>query len=382
MLFDQHTFYLLSEAFISFIGGVLLLAIWLAIQRSFSHKLSHEISVKRVDKGLLYLSLSVFVWSVLAVFMYLGLYFQYDKWSVRLVQNAFSILNSLFLILALFYFDNAPAYLYNNPRSTRRIIWFLIGLSVVSTLLAVSYGDVLDSSGIRYSLMPDLVLSAVLSYFLMAALYRTFINRQMFVVAGISVLVIVLLFLSQLPDFFSMQAYGAYGDLIKIIAKTALISIFLVLGTSWVLELSLIPDITHMRIAFTDWNQIVLSIPAKDIIEAPVEFGKKTTQFNNLLKFAVRRKYAPEEEMCIEVHAGGEIHSQTYLSRIVENINEILALEGDSRLHRNDLFTFIGQGRYRLRFLAEHIAIDAALLTEFSHNAGNQVYRHFSVAHK
>jgi len=66
----------------------------------------------------------------------------------------------------------------------------------------------------------------------------------------------------------------------------------------------------------------------------------------------------------------------------VENINEILALEGDSRLHRNDLFTFIGQGRYRLRFLAEHIAIDAALLTEFSHNAGNQVYRHFSVAHK
>ena len=83
--------------------------------------------------------------------------------------------------------------------------------------------------------------------------------------------------------------------------------------------------------------------------------------------------------MCIEVFNGGELPSQTYLSRIIDNLNQITDLKDENKLSRNDLFTFIGQAKYRLRFLANHITIDAALLKEFTHNTDNEKYKQFYV---
>lgn len=375
MTISQHHFYLLSEIFISLIGGVLLLAIWSAIQRQFKSKLEHEIPVKRKDKGLLYLSFAVLVWSFSGGIMLLGE--DLGGQGLLISQNIFSILNSLFLVLALYYFDHAPTYLYNNVSNTRRVIWVFVGLSVGSFLLAMQLGDTVNTYGLRLSAIPDLILSGVLSWLLVVALYRTFVHRKMTIVAVMSVVAIVLLFLSQWPQVFYVASFDFLSDLLKIVAKTGLISIFLVLGASWAMELAQMPMVTDMKIHFMDWNQMELSIPSKGIVRQKVEFGKKTTQFNNLFKFAIRRKYAHEQDMCIEVHAGGEIPSQTYLSRIVENINEILSLEDDSKLQRNDLFTFIGQGKYRLRFLPAHIDIDLALLNEFVYNTDNQRYKSF-----
>lgn len=377
MLQPQHDFYLLSEILISFIGAVLLLAIWSAVQRYFKQQLSHEISIKRVDKGLIYLSLSVFVWCASASMTFISLRLSNSEWTLLISQNIFSILNSLFLILAIFYFDHAPSYLYNNERNARKIILLLIGLSVLSLVLAIVFNDTTHTYGIRYSVVPDLLLSLLLSWFLGVSLFRTFAHRKMTLVACISLAAILLIFVSQLPQAFHIESLSFYNDLIKIVAKTGLISIFLVLGTSWVIEMAQTPNVTTMKIHFTDWNQLVLSIPSKGIENRQVEFGSKTTQFNNLLKFAIRRKCAQEKDMCIEVSSGGEIPSQTYLSRIIDNLNEILDLQGDDKLNRNDLFTFIGQAKYRLRFIPEFIEIDAALLNEFIHNVDNQQYSAF-----
>ncbi|HIP32345.1 MAG TPA: hypothetical protein EYG86_06255 [Crocinitomicaceae bacterium] len=373
MLNSQHQFYLLSEIFISLIGSMLIFAIWSAVQRYFKNQLVHEITIKRVDKGLIYLSLSLFVWCLSAIITLFTTTVG-NEWIILISQNIFSILNSLFLILALFYLDHAPSYLYNNPKNAKRIILFLIGLSILSFILAVIFKDGTNTYGIRFSVIPDLLLSAILSWFLAISLYRTFAYRKMKIVSIISVLVIALIFISQFPQAFHIQEFEFFSDLMKIIAKTGLISIFLVLGTSWVIELAQTPNVTTMRIQFTDWNQLSLSIPTKGIENQMVEFGSKTTQFNNFLKFAIRRKYAQEKDMCIEVANGGEIQSQTYLSRIVENINDILALQEEGKLNRNDLFTFIGQGKYRLRFIPENILIDSALLKEFVENTDNEKY--------
>ena len=364
----QH-FYLLIEIFISLIGAGLLLAIWKAIQKRFKHKLANEITIKRVDRGLLFLSLSLFVWSLSALFTYINISYFKNEWLILVSQHIFSIFNSLFLILALFYLDNSPQYLYNNKKSTRIIILFLVGLSILSFVLSLTVGK-------RIGAFPDLLLSTILSWFLAISLYKTFSNRNMKTVAIIAVFSIVILLLSQL-SIFAVEHFKFYIYLLRIISKVALIGIFLVMGTSWVLELSEIPNVTNMKINFTDWNQIQISIPSKGIIDNTIAFGKKTTQFNNLLKFAIRRKFAPENEMCVEVYNGGEIVSQTYLSRIIENINEILALDNDNKLNRNDVFTFIGQGKYRLRFLPDFITIDTALLNEFVHNTENELYKDF-----
>ncbi|MBL7885466.1 MAG: hypothetical protein JNJ52_01865 [Flavobacterium sp.] len=374
---NQHQFYLITELLISLIGGFLLLSIWLVIQNKFKQKLTSEISVKRFDKGLLFISFSVFVWSFSSLLILIFTQFNTSNWIILISQNMFSILNSLFLILALYYFDNSPQYLYNNKKSTTRILIFFVGLSLLSLLIALTVGETITTYGIRFNTIPDLLLSATLTWFLILSLYRTFYNRNMKSVAIIAVLSIVVLFITQVPYVFNFENYSFSIDLAKLIAKTTLIFIFLVLGTSWVLELSQLPEATTMKINFVNWNVVELSIPSKNIVNQTINFGNKTTQFNNLLKFAIRRKFASEENMCIEVYNGGEILSQTYLSRIIDNINAILALEDDMKITRNDFFTFIGQAKYRLRFLPEYIEINNALLLEFTSNIDNGQYKEF-----
>ncbi len=374
---NQHQFYLLTELLISLIGGFLLLSIWLVVQSKFKQKLTSEISVKRFDKGLLFISFSVFVWSFSSLLILVFTQFNTNEWIILISQNMFSILNSLFLILALYYFDNSPEYLYNNKKSTKRILFFFVGLSLLSLIIALTFGETITTYGIRFNTIPDLLLSAILTWFLMLSLYRTFYNRKMKSVAIIAVLSIVILFITQVPYVFNFENYLFSIDLAKLIAKTTLIFIFLVLGTSWVLELSQLPEATTMKINFVNWNVVELSIPSKNIVNQTINFGNKTTQFNNLLKFAIRRKFASEENMCIEVFNGGEILSQTYLSRIIDNINAILALEDDMKITRNDFFTFIGQAKYRLRFLPEYIEINDALLLEFTSNIDNGQYKEF-----
>jgi len=374
---NPHQFYLITELLISLIGGFLLLSIWLVVQDKFKQKLTSEIAVKRFDKGLLYLSFSVFVWSFSSLLTLVFNNFNTSSWIILISQNMFSILNSLFLILALYYFDNSPEYLYNNKRSTKRILFFFVGISLVSLMIALFFGETINTYGIRFNTIPDVLLSGILTWFLILSFYRTFHNRKMKSVSVIAVLSIIILFITQLPYVFNFENYLFSIDLAKLIAKTTLIFVFLVLGTSWVLELSQLPEATTMKINFLNWNIIELSIPSKNIVNQTINFGNKTTQFNNLLKFAIRRKFAPEESMCIEVFNGGEILSQTYLSRIIDNINAILDLEGDMKITRNDFFTFIGQAKYRLRFLPECIVINDSLLLEFTSNIDNGQYKEF-----
>ena len=91
----------------------------------------------------------------------------------------------------------------------------------------------------------------------------------------------------------------------------------------------------------------------------------KSPLYKNLLNFAYKRKFCEVHNQSIIVSYGGEIKSQTYLTRIIDNINVILQLTDENKLERKDLITFIGQSKYRLRILPEHIFVDEALLEEY-----------------
>lgn len=374
---SQHQFYLIAELFISLIGGFLLLSIWLVIQKKFQQKLISEISIKRFDKGLLFMSFSVFVWSLSSLLILVFTKFNTSGWVILISQNMSSILNSMFLILALQYSDNSPQYIYNNKKGTQKILFFFIGVSLLSLVTALFFGETINTYGVRFNTIPDVLLSVILSCLLILSMYRTFYTRNMKSAAFIAIVSVVLLFITQVPYVFNFEDYTSFIQLAKLISKTTLIFLFLVIGTSWVLELSQLPEATTMKINFVNWNIIEFSIPSKNIINQTVDFGNKTTQFNNLLKFAIRRKYASEENMCIEVYNGGEILSQTYLTRIIDNINVILELDEGKKMTRNDFFTFIGQAKYRLRFLPQYIDINESLLLEFTHNIDNGLYKDF-----
>jgi len=373
---DVTRFHILAHIFISFTGALLLLAIWYNISKRFKLILQEDDSQKRVDKGLLYLSLAIFVWVLSGCWAYLANLLSFTETGYYKVgNNLFSILNDLFLLLALFYSDYAPKFIYKNEKNIVKIIYVVIAMGVLTLLLPPLLGDKNEAHGLRISALPDLILSGFLAFLLIVSFYRTFIHRGLKVVAVISTIVIILILISILPDVFYNLDDGFTKNLIKIIAKTSFIAITLVMATSWVIELATTPKPNEMMIKFMDWSLVKLTIPSKGIFEATIEFGSKTTQYKNLLKFAVRRKLGGEASQSILISLGGEIKNQTYLSRIIDNINEILNLSEDQKLERKDLFTFIGQGRYRLRMIPENITIDETLLKEFINSPDNQEYR-------
>lgn len=373
---DVIRFHILAHILISFTGALLLLAIWYNISDRFKQILQEDNSPKRVDKGLLYLSLAIFVWVVAGCWAYLGndshfsqtLYFKAGN-------NLFSITNDLFLFLALCYADHAPQFIHKHKRNSNRIVAVIFIIALLTGILPLLLGEYNQMHGVSISALPDLALSGFLTFLLIVTFYRTFANRGLQVVAVISVIVIVFIFISILPDAFPDLYDDFTKDLIKITAKTSFIIITLVLATSWVIQLANTPKPNEMMISFMDWSLIKITIPSKKVFGATIEFGSKTTQYINLLKFAIRRKYGNEAAQSILVGLGGEINNQTYLSRIIDNINEILKLEEEQKMERKDLLTFIGQGKYRLRIIPENIKIDETLLREFTNSPGNQEYK-------
>ena len=321
-------FHILAQIFISFIGAVLLLAIWYNIRKRFKQILEEDDSQKRVDKGLLHLSSAMFVWVISGIWAFISFTFDFHETTTYQVGvSLLSTLNNLFLLLALFYFYYGPKFIYHNKKNINKIIILIIAVAASTLLLAQFFGEPNTSYGFKISGIPDLLLSAFLSILLAISFYRTFINRDLQIVAFISVGAIILMFLSQLPEVVLSLDDGFNNNLIKIIAKTSLIGIFLVLATSWVIRLANMPKPNEMTLKCIDWSLVKMSIPSKGVIDQTIDFGSKTTQYKNLLKFAIRRKFGDGQTQSIMINPAGEIKNQTYLSRIIENINEILQLE-------------------------------------------------------
>ncbi len=338
---------------------------WYNINKNFKRLLLENDSQRRLDKGLVYISLSLFVWVVSGLWTLVAARLGINGGIEHQIGiNLLSTLNNLFLLLALFYFVEAPGFIYHNIKNVRKIIPAIVLIGIVSVALALFYKNE-PVLGMKLGNLPDLVLSGVLSFFLLTTLYKTFHHRGLNVVAIASVISIILMFVSQLSEVFVGFDLDFTDNLIKIISKTSLIAVFLVLATTWVIALANTPAQDEMALHFTDWSSLKITIPSKNIINQHVDFGSKLIQFKNLLKFALRRKHGMGSDQCIVVNASGEIKSQAYLTRIVDNLNEIIGLEEDRKLERKDLFTFVGQSQYRLRFLQDKIKIDEQLLEEF-----------------
>ncbi|SRX74933.1 hypothetical protein [Aequorivita antarctica] len=371
-------FYILSHICIAFLGGVLLLALWFNIRARFSQLLEEDDSQKRVDKGMLYLSFAMFIWVISGCWIYGGTVFNFtETQGYQLGINLFSIVNNMFLLLALFYFYYAPGFIYHNKKNIKKIVIVIVFTSIVTFALPFILKENNVINGLRISGIPDLLLSAFLCYLLGISFYRTFVYRGLKIIGYISVLVILLIFVSQISEVFLTFGNDFSNNFIKIIAKTSLISIFLVLATTWVIRLASTPKPNEITIHFLDWGLVKLNIPTKNIYDQTIDFGSKTTQYKNLLKFAIRRKYTEGDLQTIPVNLGGEIKNQTYLTRIIENINDILQLDDTQKLDRRDLFTFIGESKYRLRIVPNNITIDKTLLEEFSESIENKDYKAF-----
>ncbi|WP_196895520.1 hypothetical protein [Aureivirga marina] len=367
MNLSVELFHLFAHIFISFIGGSLLLAIWYHIQKQFKAKLIEDEQQPRLDKGLFYLSLAMFVWVISGLWNLIFMNFNsIDAQKFTVGVSIFSALNNICFFFALFYFKYAPKYLFQKSKIRTIISFVILGLAFITILSTFIFGDdFYIFNNLKLNAIPDFLISILITYWLIITFYRTFTHRNLKLIGIIAFLSLLMMLISQLPDIIKIPNTIFVFNLIKIVAKTSLISVCLVLATSWVIELAQTPTSKEVTLHFIDWSLVKITIPSKDIYDEIIDFGSKTTQFKNFLLFAIYRQNLDATKQGILVGSDGKIKSQTYLSRIIENINSILNLEKNNALERKDLFTFLGEGTYRLRVLPEHIKIDEALKNEF-----------------
>src|SRR6185295_13215184 len=139
---DVTRFHILAHIFISLTGALLLLAIWYNISERFKTILQEDGSPKRVDKGLLYLSLAIFVWVFSGGWAYLGNEFNFtETLYYRIGNNLFSIANDLFLFLALFYSDYAPKFIYKNEKNITKLIVVVMFMALSTWLIGGILGE-------------------------------------------------------------------------------------------------------------------------------------------------------------------------------------------------------------------------------------------------
>ena len=214
---------------------IALLAIW------------WEIGKKQNDFGQVWLALSVLCWSISGGF---EVYYAKNEITNTLIldgwRSVFSLMNSLFILLALPWFRYLPSPIEHIIKSKYWI--YIVGLPFLFSILPTISRMI---SGNMLSMMNELdVYYAIFTLvFLGYVLWESFVKRRLKTLALLSLVCIAIVLVAQI---YKLSGYSINLTLFSSIFKTSLIMIFFALALSWVKELSenVIPESQHLRVTF------------------------------------------------------------------------------------------------------------------------------------
>jgi len=200
-----------------------LMAIWYHIGR------------KQKDFGQVWLALSILCWSISGIVI-VGFYqnasAQVDELRLTGWLSILSLLNSLFLLLALPWFKYIPNFI--APIIKSRFWPIIVGLpflfSLLPTLSKLFTGQqsgLISELDVYYSVLTLLVLGVVL--------WESFIKRRLALLAYLSVICVLIIFAAQI---YKLSDNDINQTLFSAIFKTSLIMIFFALALSWVKDLT------------------------------------------------------------------------------------------------------------------------------------------------
>lgn len=200
----------------AFVG---LMAIWFHIGR------------KQDDVGQVFLALSILSWAVSGlVEVYYSSWaiigsdnFAWDGW-----RSVLSLLNSLFILLALPWFKYLPSPLHGIIKSP---YWkIIVGLPflfsllpTISKILTGNQNNIISELDVYYSVLTLIILAGVL--------WTSFVRRNLRILAYLSIVSILITFAAQI---YKLTDSDVNMILFSAIFKTSLIMIFFALALSWV----------------------------------------------------------------------------------------------------------------------------------------------------
>ncbi|MEM9545613.1 MAG: hypothetical protein AAGA77_06545 [Bacteroidota bacterium] len=231
----QSKFWQLTERYqiLSFYGwwqfGVCLFA-FLGLMAIWYH-----IGRKQKDFGQVWLALSILCWSLsgmVIVLFYQGKIEPIDELKLTGWLSILSLLNSLFILLALPWFKHIPNYI--EPIIKSRFWALIVGLPflfsllpTLSKLITGQQSGLISELDVYYSVLTLLVLGVVL--------WESFVKRRLPLLAYLSILCILITFAAQL---YKLSDNDVNQILFSAIFKTSLIMIFFALALSWVKDLT------------------------------------------------------------------------------------------------------------------------------------------------
>ena len=205
----------------------------------------YHIGRRQKDFGQIWLALSILCWSIsglVIVFfmsrMKAGMLIDSRGWSqtaelhLNGALSVLSLLNSLFILLALPWFKHLPKYI--SPIIKSKFWPIIVGLpflfSLLPTLSKIFAGienGLISELDVYYSVLTLLVLGLVL--------WESFIKRRLALLAYLSVICILITFAAQI---YKLTDHDVNQTLFSAIFKTSLIMIFFALALSWVKDLT------------------------------------------------------------------------------------------------------------------------------------------------
>lgn len=216
-----YGFWQLSVCLFAFIG---LIAIWYHLGR------------KQKDNGQIWLALSILCWSITGG---VEVYFSVKDVSIAETANLLevwrsilSLLNSLFILIALSWFKYVPKILEKVIKSKTWLI--IIGLPFLFSLLPTlsklftqNANSIISELDVYYSTLTLVILGMVL--------WESFSRRRLKLLAYLSIVCIAITFAAQL---YKLTNANVNQILLSAIFKSCLIMIFFSLALSWVKDIS------------------------------------------------------------------------------------------------------------------------------------------------
>lgn len=333
-----------------------------------------HIGRKQNDFGQVWLALSILCWSFSGIgdIIYSPLDLedgkslsQLDGW-----RSIFSLLNSLFILLALPWFRYIPEKIAPVIQSN---YWRLIvSLPFLFCLFPTIRKLFIEDKSIIFISEPDVNYAIFTLVFLGYVLWESFSKRRLKGLAYLSIFSIILTVIAQL---YKLTDYANESLLFSAIFKTNLIMIFFALALSWVKELSEVKQIISnqifLRIDTSQLQKNKATIWIKGINNQQFEKIILTRKKHELLyKFAYLKKTNPTNHSLSIKPQSEKRPSKTYdilehneYIRIVESLLDATYGKGnwEKVLHEkpliNALFTKPGNRTISLALPAENIEI-------------------------
>ncbi len=332
----------------AFVG---LLAIW------------WHIGKRQNDFGQVWLALSVLCWSISGAVevYYTQNLIRVDTSLLDGWRSILSLLNSLFILLALPWFRYLPKPIEDIIKSKFWI--YIVGLpflfSIVPTISKMALG-----SSLRVISELDVYYALLTLGFLGYVLWESFAKRRLKILAWLSLMTIAITLIAQ---FYKLTDSSINLTLFSAIFKTSLIMLFFALALSWVKELAenVIPESRNFFLHFKRQKKSNGKLEQSVLLKGlPGATGRKViltpALYELFLKFASRKKENKEDWLEIkpknfDVEKSYDINDYNEIKRLlIALLDGIFGKENWTRDHhliplKNSLFEMSEKRERKIR---------------------------------